>query len=88
MASVLEILAARNRQRQQSRPPGDRQGLISAIVVRSDNVRVIVSDGASSFQADSLIAERLREGDRVWVAVGRGTAVIMGRQGRDVGFAG
>lgn len=83
----MELLAARNRQRQQSRPPGDRQGMISAIVVRTDNVRFIVSDGATSFQADSLIADRLQEGDRVWVAIGRGTAIIMGRQGRDVAFA-
>ena len=87
MASILELLASRNRQRQQSRPPGDRQGMISAIVLRTDNQRFIISDGANSFQADSMIAERLREGDRVWVAVGRGTAIIMGRQGRDVAFA-
>lgn len=50
-------------------------------------MRYVVSDGSNSFAADTMIAERLREGDRVWVAVGRGVGVILGRQGRDVAFA-
>jgi len=83
----MELLANRNRDRQRTRSAGDRQGLISAIVIRSNAERYVVSDGSTSYTADTLLSERLREGDRVWIAVGRGTCVILGRQGRDVAFA-
>lgn len=80
----MELLAQRQRQ-QSNRGPSD-QAMRSGIIVRVDGSRFIVSDSFSSFACESVIADPLRPGDRVWVGSGRGVSVILGLQGRDVDF--
>lgn len=86
MSSILEIVQARRREAAGSGARA-RGGLRSAIIIRVTGTRYVVNDGANAVTCDSMLGERLREGDRVWIGDGVGSAVILGLQGRDVDFA-
>lgn len=85
MSSILEILRERGRARitgaQRGRPP-----LRSGMVIRADGPRYLVNDGVNAVLCDSLIGERLRAGDRVYLGEGAGITLILGLQGRDMNF--
>lgn len=84
MPSILEIL--RGRRRQQTAGVANQQGLRTGIVVEVGSPTITVNDGVSTVQCYSMVSERLRIGDRVWIGTGSGVAVILGLAGRDPNF--
>lgn len=85
MPSILELL--NERKRAAATPQSRRAGVRSGIVIRTNGTRYVVNDGAQAVTCDSLVGEKLREGDRVWIGEGQGTVLILGIQGRDTNFA-
>lgn len=87
MNSILEILRERGRGIVTSRSTGSgRPPLRSGMVIRADGPRYLVNDGANAVLCDSLVSERLRAGDRVYLGEGSGITLILGLQGRDMNF--
>jgi len=82
--AILDILRDRQRARQQANP--SRQSLRAGIIVEVGNPTYTVNDGVSAVQCHSLIGERLRPGDRVWIGTGDGVALILGVAGTDPNF--
>ena len=78
MSRILDILDAQIRN--QSRP---QQTMQHGVVAGFERGRYRVSAGGITYLAESALGERLKAGDRVLLAVGRGTARILGLLGQD-----
>lgn len=80
MSQILEILSARARE--VSRPT---QSLQHGVVAGFDRGRYQVSAGGTTYLAESALGGKLKAGDRVLIALGRGTTRILGLLGQDAG---
>lgn len=78
--SILSLLAARQRQNRQA----SQQSLVSAVVISGGFGRYKLNDGSQVVEAETIVREQLKPGDRVWLTRGRGVSVIVGLHGRDV----
>jgi hypothetical protein len=87
LANIAEILAQRRREATPGTAASTAGAVVSGIIVAQAGPRFVVSvAGMDSFAAETIVTETLREGDRVWIATGKATAVIVGLQGRDSEF--
>ena len=80
MPTILQVLAERQR-RQRS---VDQQRLVSAVVISGDFGRYKCNDGSQVVEAETIVREQLKAGQRVWLTRGRGGNVIIGLHGTDV----
>lgn len=78
MSRILEILNARVRQL--NRPS---QSLQHGVVAGFERGRYRISAGGMTYLAESALGAALKPGDRVLIALGRGTSRILGLLGKD-----
>ena len=84
MPGILETL--RDRARLRARTTQNEDRLVSGTVIRNVQPRVLVNLGSHSLECENSLAQALRPGDRVRVAMGRGVSVVIAFVGRDKGM--
>lgn len=78
MPNLLNVIA--NRQREESRP---QQDFTFGIITGYDSGSYKVNANGLTYYAESMVADRLLTGDRVFLVLGKGTPRIIGLQGKD-----